>query len=152
MISADGLIRLIGSRCLVGASTAPYSFLPKCSGRHLTLCGIATVTTRTKIGVIGVVLLTAGGYLHWGTLPEGISNTDAFEAAGLRIGVVMIVLWIAYPELVKLPTWISIATFVATPIIALRPRVALVILPVLLLTWILYPKAKKKPGGDSSQQ
>jgi hypothetical protein len=107
-----------------------------------------TVKTRTKIGLIGLVLLTIGGYLHWFP-PEGISNTDALEAGGLRIGLVMLVLWLAYPELIKLPTWISAATFVATPIIAWRPKVALAILPVLLVAWLVYPRKKKKPKSDA---
>ena len=112
------------------------------------------MTTRTKIGVIGIVLLVAGGYLHWFP-PEGLSNTDALESACLRVGFMMGALWLAYPELVKLPTWISAATFVATPIIAWRPRLALIILPVLLAVWILYPKKKKQPPGgvqDRSKQ
>lgn len=98
--------------------------------------------------MIGLALLVMGGYLHWFP-PEGIDNTEGLEAAGLRVGLVMVALWLAYPELVKLPTWISVATFVATPIIAWRPRAALIVLPVLLVTWILYPRSKKRVDGES---
>jgi hypothetical protein len=107
-----------------------------------------TVTTRTKIGCIGVALLAVAGYFHWFP-PESLSNTDAFVSAGLRVGLVMLVLWVAYPELIKLPTWISLATLVATPIIAWRPRAALVIIPILILVWILYPRAKNKSKSEA---
>lgn len=106
------------------------------------------MSTRTKIGLIGLVLLIAGGYLRW-LPPDSLSNPDTFVAACLRVGLVMCALWLAYPELVKLPTWISAATFIATPLIAWRPRAALVILPVLFIAWVLYPRGKKSAKDDS---
>jgi hypothetical protein len=105
------------------------------------------VSTRAKLGIIAIVLLTAGAYVHWFP-PESLENPDALKAACLRVGFVVAALWLAYPELIKLPTWISAATMIATPIIAWKPRVALLVIPVLLLLWILYPKRKQ---GDDKQ-
>ena len=106
------------------------------------------MSTRTKIGVIGIVLLAVGGYVRWFP-PEGLSNPDVLEAACIRIGSVMAVLWIAYPELIKLPTWISAATMIATPVIAYRPKIALLILPLLFALWILSPKGKQRQNDKA---
>ena len=108
------------------------------------------MSTRTKIGVIGIVLLAVGGYVRWFP-PESLSNSDMLEGACIRVGSVMAVLWIAYPELIKLPTWISAATMIATPVIAWKPKIALLVLPLLFALWILYPKGKQKEDDQAKQ-
>ena len=114
------------------------------SSKHLA------VSTRTKIGLIGIVLLAVGGFVRW--FPhESLANSETLQAACIRIGAVMCVLWIAYPEVIKLPTWISAATFLAAPVLAWKPRVALLVVPLLFVLWLLYPKSKKQEDQNSPQ-
>ena len=104
---------------------------------------------RTAIGILTLGLLALA--LVWpfvqpesdGTLPLGL------PARGDRAGA----LWLAYPQVSRLPPWQvagvtgAMAVIAARPklvLIVLRPKVLLVSIPLLVALWFLRPR-KKRP-------
>ena len=62
-------------------------------------------TRRHAIGLIAIVLLPGGIYLGFQPI-EGEGLLKTLDAACLRVGSLMAVLWLAYPQIHRLPAWI----------------------------------------------
>lgn len=85
---------------------------------------------RTAIGIIALVLLVGGaGLLIW---PLDWDGNQALTAACLRVGIVMGAIWLAMPQLARLPGWLIQAVVVVAVVCAYRPRLALFAVPLLL--------------------
>ncbi|MBN1590125.1 MAG: hypothetical protein JW888_11465 [Pirellulales bacterium] len=99
---------------------------------------------RHAIGIIAVGLL-AGAAGLWLWLP-GDDHT-VLEAAFWRVGAVMAVFWLAYPDVRRLPAWALALAPLALVVVAIRPRRFVYLLPVLaaiaFLQWL------KRPSGGT---
>ena len=98
---------------------------------------------RPTIAVLAVVLLCGGIYLSFAK-PEGTLVTG-LHAACWRVGGLLAAIWIAHPQLAKLPSWVYLLFFAATLAIAVRPRLAIIVLPLVIVAFWLRPR-----GGPGS--
>lgn len=89
---------------------------------------------RPLIGILAVALLAIAAVL----LARG--SGSEYQAAGsacLRVGVLLAAVWLAYPQLEKIPTWIFGTALTGLMLVVVRPQLALVIVPALLMLWFL---------------
>jgi Na+/phosphate symporter len=102
---------------------------------------------RHIIGILALLLLTFG-------LWQIFFSTDSSSAlsfignSGIRIGLVLAALWLAFPEVKRvakfiesMPSWffyLSLAALFAAGVIK-HPAAILLIVPVLFLMWMLKP-------------
>lgn len=70
-------------------------------------------------------------------------ESPAFAASMLRIGCVLGAIWLAYPELSRLPRWLVPLLIGVAVAIAVKPKLALFLVPLVLAVLILRPKGKK---------
>ena len=96
---------------------------------------------RHAIGVIAI-LLTAAAAALW-IWPTGEAN-EALLGPFFRVGLLMGVLWLAYPDVERLPAW-SVALFpVMLLVVAIRPKLILLAIPVILALAILRPRSARR--------
>lgn len=100
--------------------------------------------------VIGVVMLAAFG--------TGDSGKSMLGAACLKVGLVLVALWLAFPQVLgvlrRWPPWILASVLVGGLIVILRPRALVLVLPILLVigaiqlaSWLLPPTRRRRPPG-----
>ncbi len=90
---------------------------------------------RRTIAIISAVTLAAGllGLL----VPPAGSSWDAAAGSCIRIGAVMFAIWLAYPDLERIPTWLWGGLLTAVAIVAARPKSAFIVVPALaLIAWL----------------
>ncbi len=93
---------------------------------------------RQAIAVIAVILLlAAAALLIW---PLEANWYQGVLAACCRLGPFMAVLWLAYPEVERLPRWLLGAVPLLMVILAIRPKWFLIALPIVIALAILSPK------------
>ena len=110
---------------------------------------------RNILGAIALVLLLSGGV---GLLLGYSANSQTGMAAGvgLRAGLVLGALWMAYPQLISLvksaPKWmLGVAAIVVLVLVVNRNGLMLVVPALLILgllqlaVWIFKPMPRKKP-------
>ncbi len=91
-----------------------------------------------------MLLASAGGLWLWPAAGEG---TLALRAAFFRVGALMAVLWVAYPDVRRIPAWILAVVPLLMAIVALRPRLFPYVIPVILLIAFLRPRKRKDLTG-----
>lgn len=93
---------------------------------------------RHAIGIISIVLLLgAVWFLIW---PASSAATLQLETACRRVGVLMAVLWLAYPQVHRMPSWLWTTVPVLVLILAIRPRWLLLAVPLIIVLAILKPR------------
>jgi len=92
------------------------------------------------IGVLALILLTTGVAVWWHPIPGAWGQS--VKAACFRLGPFLAVLWLAYPQVCKLPVWILWTIPVLVALLVLRPRWFLLALPIVLLLAILQPRRR----------
>ena len=117
------------------------SIAGRISGSRLLSVRAALVPmSRHLLGILAVLLFAAGLLLLLSP-----SNTDwqqAMLGSTVRIGLVLFAVWLAYPQLSRVPTWMFRAVLAASLIVAWRPKLALLAIPLLVVIWILRPRGK----------
>ena len=101
---------------------------------------------RHAIGIIALVLLVVAGALRLWPIEGG--GLLGLEAACWRVGVLMVVLWIAYTDVQRIPAWMLGVVPVLMVLVALRPRLFVYVLPVVLCIAILRPRKKQTPAAS----
>ncbi len=92
---------------------------------------------RAKAGWIAV-------FLWIGTLAAAVYGRDELTlGAFLRTAAVMTLLWLAWPQLARLPRWLYVSVPIVGLIAAVVPRLLLILVPLLLLYGFLRPKPRK---------
>jgi len=94
------------------------------------------VMHRPTIGVIAIVLLAAGFLLR-------DPSQATLSAACLRVGMVMGLLWLAHPQLERLPLWATVVGVVLALAILRWPKLVVIVLPLALVLWLLKPRAQR---------
>jgi len=97
---------------------------------------------RHLIGVLGLVLI--GGAIYYLIVPPTSEFHLMSEAACRRMGILCVLLWLAYPEVKKLPAWLALSVPFVTAVVVFRPRYALVLVPLVLMILFLRPKSRGK--------
>lgn len=93
---------------------------------------------------IGIIALTLIGLAIWCTFtPWAPSRSEAWQAAFWRMGAVMAMLWLAHPQLKRLPGWLLLPIVGSVLLAAWRPRLVLVGLIVLIAAAALKPRQRR---------
>lgn len=95
---------------------------------------------RTILGILAIAF-AVGGLLMLTIGPPGESYL-MMGSSGLRIGLVLGAFWLAYPQLSYVPWWFVQALLVGALVIAIRPRVAFIVLPLLVVVWLIRPRKR----------
>ncbi|NQU23175.1 MAG: hypothetical protein HQ567_18000 [Candidatus Nealsonbacteria bacterium] len=96
-------------------------------------------TRRHAIGILAIVLLPAGIYLALQPI-QGDGLLVGLDAACMRVGALMAVLWLAYPQIHRLPAWIWAAIPALVIVLARWPKWFFVALPIVIALVILRPR------------
>ena len=97
---------------------------------------------RHTIGIIAILLLL-GAVLLW-ISPQPGAWGESLKAACWRLGPCMVVLWLAYPEVARLPGWIWAVIPLLLAILAWRPKLFLVFAPIVIALAIVRPKLPRR--------
>jgi len=110
---------------------------------------------RHLLGLFGAVLLLAGAVLWF--LPPAAPDLEYLYGSCIKAGTVLLIAWLAYPQLQQVPGWALAVLLVGIVITAAWPRAvpallsyALLLLPVLLVIWLLRPR--RTPGSSRLQR
>jgi len=95
---------------------------------------------RHLIGLIALALLVGAVYfwLH----PSAAESAWGLQlqAACWRLGALTSILWLAWPQLHRVPPWVFGAILVPLLILAVRPRLIFLAVPIVIVLAILRPK------------
>lgn len=96
---------------------------------------------RQVLGALAIVLCLGAVYFHF--QPPRDSFAVMCQAACQRMGPVAALLWLAYYEIIRLPTWLMLTVPVALLLVVIRPRLALYLVPIVMLILILRPRKRR---------
>ncbi len=97
---------------------------------------------RHAVGLIAIVLVALAVALpYW---VEESPNSQELRAACLRIGTVMVILWLAYDQLRLVPIWLWFTFPGLLLVAARRPKWLLLLIPLLAVAAILKPRAPRR--------
>jgi hypothetical protein len=105
---------------------------------------------RPTIGLLAIVLL--GTALTLAIVPSHVSAHQALLGACVKVGAVLGALWLAHPQLMRLPRWMATAAGITAVVAAVKPRILFVAVPLLLAVWSLMPGAAKRNGASRRGQ
>jgi hypothetical protein len=95
---------------------------------------------RAIIGILGVALLAVAAVLWLSATDE---QSQLWMSSCVRLGSVMCLLWLAWPQISRLHPWLilgGLAGLVAVLVLAKQPRVLLMGLVVLIVLARLRPR------------
>ncbi len=96
---------------------------------------------RHALGIIGIVAFVVGVAAHC-VADDQDGTMQAVSGSGTRIGAVLLSIWLAFPQISRVPAWMYKSGLISALVIAIRPKAAFVILPALALIWLLRPRPK----------
>ena len=105
---------------------------------------------RHLIGIIALSLLV-GAVAFWIWPPRG-SWQGQLEAACWRVGALAAVIWLAYDQVKRMPGWLLGLLLAFLVIVALRPRVALLAIPIIVALAILRPRFGRREGRSEGDR
>jgi hypothetical protein len=91
---------------------------------------------------MALVLIATGGVLFF-TPGEKSPQMKEVAAACLRLGPLLVAVWLAYDHLKRIPLWLYLAVLVVAVVAALRPRTLWLLIPLLILLAILKPRPRR---------
>lgn len=94
------------------------------------------------LGLITVVLLVGGGVLWVWPFYGGAAE---LQSACWRIGAMCGALWLAYDQLRGIPWWVWLPLPIVLLVVARRPQLLVIVIPVLLVLAVLKPR--KSPAS-----
>lgn len=98
-------------------------------------------TIRNRLGLASVVLLTLAALTYllsfWFT---SIRPQGAF----MRMGGACFVLWLAWPELERIPKWAYLSLILSVIVIAIKPIFFVYLFPLYILFLLTQPFGRKK--------
>lgn len=92
--------------------------------------------TRDKMGLAAAIVMTLAIVLWW-SRPYDATAAIVF----LRAGIVLGSIWLAWPDLVRIPRWMSIGGVISMFVIARFPMLAAVLLPALAVARWVFKKS-----------
>jgi hypothetical protein len=106
---------------------------------------------RIVLGILAIVFVVGGVSVYTFGL---IKESYAIGAGAIRIGLVLGAFWLAWPQLVRIPWWFVQIGLAGTLVVAVRPKAALLVLPILLALWMVRPRKKgtiRKPAPQKGR-
>lgn len=95
---------------------------------------------RLTLGLAAIALLATG-------LPLSLMDSGSvLGAACIRVGLVTSAAWMAYDDLKKIAPWMLGAVLMGLAVVAWRPKLVVIVVPVLIAFWFLRPRASRSPG------
>ncbi|MBN2292547.1 MAG: hypothetical protein JXM70_08990 [Pirellulales bacterium] len=102
---------------------------------------------RHAIGIIALVLLAVAVVL-WLWPNEG-NTMLGLEAACWRVGALMSMLWVAYTDVQRIPAWLLGIIPPLIVLLAWRPRLFLIVAPIILAIAVIRPRNPHSPRKKS---
>ena len=99
---------------------------------------------RHLIGIIALLMLLGVVYFRICPPEEASTWAKQLEAACSRGGALAAVIWLAYVEIHRLPAWIWGLLLAVLVVVAIRPRTALLAIPMIVVLAILRPRIGRK--------
>lgn len=99
---------------------------------------------RHLLGIIAIVLLVIGVVMFFVRLED--ETYTFFQAACLRVGLVLGAIWLALPQLESMSRWLYRAVLVVAIVVAAFSRYAVILVPLLLAMWFIKPRGDKAKG------
>jgi hypothetical protein len=96
---------------------------------------------RHVLGVIALVFTAIALYFYLSP-PERPFFIN-LHAASARVGVFCVALWLAWPELLRLPRWIFQVIPLLAILLAWKPRLFLLAIPIVVVVIILRPRKRE---------
>ena len=93
---------------------------------------------RPTIALLALLLLAGGVYLSLVDYQGGLAT--GLNSACWRIGGLLVAVWIAHPQLVRLPAWLYLLLLVLAALIAVRPKLAIIVIPLVIAALWLRPR------------
>lgn len=103
------------------------------------------LSMRHQIGIVSLLLLVATVVI-WFNSGSG-EELPAVLGALLKVGLTFGAVWLAYPQLSKLPTWLAAITVGSILTILIFRKAAIFLIPLLIIIWFLRPKPQKAAAG-----
>jgi hypothetical protein len=105
---------------------------------------------RTTVGITAAVLLSAAAvFAFW--QPSGWEgHQPMLSGACLRVGLVLGALWLAHPQLSRLPSWMFGVGAALAVVVALRPKLILLAVPLVVVLWLVKPRASRRNNTQRS--
>lgn len=105
---------------------------------------VSLISLRTKIAFFSVVCLGIALVFYLFGDVAGIRIPE-MQGALFKVGLVLAAIWLAYPNLQRLPVWLSVGFCLGAILIALHRRLAMVVIPLMIVAWFLRPRNKTAP-------
>ncbi|MEX0937292.1 MAG: hypothetical protein WDZ59_05475 [Pirellulales bacterium] len=104
---------------------------------------------RTTVGITAAVLLSTAAVLAvW--QPTGWDGHQPMLAACLRVGLVLGALWLAHPQLSRMPSWLFGVAVALAVVVALRPKLIVLVVPLAIILWLVKPRASRRGNAPRS--
>lgn len=103
------------------------------------------ISTRHQLGIVSLLTLLAAAVI-WLNAGPG-TDVPAFQGALLKVGITFAAVWLAYPQLSKLPTWLAAITVGSILTMLIFRKAAIILIPLLIVIWFLRPKPLKKSAA-----
>ena len=100
---------------------------------------------RHILGILAIVLIVVGVSSMSLGLNEYLANSC------WRIGIVLLVLWLALPQLAGFSVWFRRAAIVVALIAAAFSKYGLILLPLIFLMWIFNRRKPTQQFADASK-
>ncbi|MFW6124730.1 MAG: hypothetical protein ACOC46_01170 [Pirellulales bacterium] len=94
---------------------------------------------RHVLGIIGLLLLAGAVYFRLRPLADERWQVWILSAA-TRLGPVLVILWFAYEDLRRMPGWLLPVVLLTLVVLAIRPKLLLLTVPVLAALAVLRPR------------
>ncbi len=94
---------------------------------------------RHAIGATAIVLIVLGVWTHGDT-------ESAVSGVCLRVGAVLGFLWLALPQLQRVPPWLIGVLAVSLLVVMRWPKLLLAAVPLAIVLWLLRPRPHR--GGQ----
>ncbi len=95
---------------------------------------------RYAVGLIAILLLGTGSLLLVLDLED---YSERIGGPCLRVGILMSLVWLAEPQLRRLPWWLPLGVIALAVLLALRPKLFPIGLIFLVALWLLRPRGSK---------
>jgi hypothetical protein len=100
---------------------------------------------RHILGIIALLFLLSG-LAFW--LCPSTGGYEQYQAECWRTGSVLIMLWLAYPDLRRVPVWALLVVPVVVIVVLRRPRWLWTLIPALILVAALKPKPPRRVANQ----
>ena len=97
---------------------------------------------RHGIGILAILLFCgAAAFRFWP--PSGYWQVDC-ESGCWRVGLFCAIWWLAWPQAKRVPLWIWFSIPMLILVLILRPKLFLVLAPLVVLLAFLFPRSRPK--------